>query len=277
MINNRKIIFVVQIVFTVFLFLQNINCKKKNDSPTSPQVEDSTAIPGWKLVWDDEFSGDSLDKTKWNYEINGNGGGNNELQYYTNLPENSYIKDGNLVIQALKKDYLGKHYTSARINTDKKGDWKYGRFEIKAKLPYGQGMWPAIWLLPSDWVYGGWPASGEIDIMEMLGNQTNKIYGTIHFGSSVKDHQHSGGNYTLSSGTFAQRFHVFALEWDSTGMKWYIDGFLYHKESHGKPFDQRFHLLLNVAVGGNWPGNPDQSTLFPQKMYVDYVRVYQKQ
>ena len=142
------------------------------------------------------------------------------------------------------------------------------------KLPYGRGLWPAFWMLPTDWVYGGWPLSGEIDIMEMLGHETTKVYGTIHWGDP--NHRSSGGNYTLSSGSFAGDFHVFAVEWDSSGMKWYVDDHLYFSTAHGKPFDQRFHILLNVAVGGNWPGNPDDATVFPQMMYVDYVRVYRK-
>jgi len=164
------------------------------------------------------------------------------------------------------------------------GDWKYGRFEIKAKLPYGQGLWPAIWMLPTDWVYGGWAASGEIDIMELVGNDPATVYGTLHYGGAYPDNVHTGASYKLDFGNFALDFHVFALEWDATEIRWYVDDSLYQVQrewySHGNdypaPFNQRFHLLLNVAVGGNWPGNPDNTTSFPQKMEVDYVRVYQK-
>ena len=160
--------------------------------------------------------------------------------------------------------------------TLRKGDWKYGRFEARMKLPYGQGIWPAFWMLPTDWVYGGWPASGEIDIMEMLGDNTQKTYGTIHWGDSPQTRQQAGGNYVLQSGTFAGSFHTFAVEWDSFGFKWYVYSVRYFTATRSWPFDQRFHILLNLAVGGNWPGNPDLSTIFPQMMYVEYVRVYRK-
>jgi beta-glucanase (GH16 family) len=265
------------LIFSIIIFSANSGCKKDDSNPASSKNNNDTipAPAGYTLVWDDEFTGTSVDKNKWEYEVNGDGGGNNELQYYTDLPENSYVENGVLVIQALKKNYLGKEYTSARMRTKYKGDWKYGRFEIKAKLPYGQGLWPAIWMLPTDWEYGGWPNSGEIDIMEMLGQETTKIYGTIHY-STNNQHAQSGGNYSLKSGTFAQYYHVFAIEWDSTGFNWYVDNTLYYTAKHGQPFDKRFHILLNVAVGGNWPGNPDISTIFPQKMYVDYIRVFQK-
>ncbi|MCD6440788.1 MAG: glycoside hydrolase family 16 protein [Candidatus Marinimicrobia bacterium] len=243
---------------------------------------------GWELVWNDEFDGDTIDFDKWEHEVNARGGGNNELQYYTDRSQNSRVKDGLLIIQALKETFTGpegtREYTSARLRTKNRGDWKYGRFEIKAKLPYGQGLWPAIWMLPTDWVYGGWAASGEIDIMELVGNDPATVYGTLHYGGAYPDNVHTGASYKLDFGNFALDFHVFALEWDATEIRWYVDDSLYEVQrewySHGNdypaPFNQRFHLLLNVAVGGNWPGNPDNTTSFPQKMEVDYVRVYQK-
>ena len=261
------------IILTIFSF-SFAGCSQK-DSTVTPEENTIPPIPGYTLVWNDEFDNTSIDLTKWEHEVNGNGGGNNELQYYTSFSENSYIEDGALIIQAIKKNYLGKEYTSARLRTANKGDWKYGRFDIKAKLPYGQGLWPAIWMLPTDWVYGGWPESGEIDIMELLGQQSYKVYGTIHFGTSA-NHQSSGASYQLPSSTFSADYHLFTVEWDSTEIRWFVDGNKYHTEVHSQPFDQRFHLLLNVAVGGNWPGSPDNSTVFPQKMYVDYVRVYKK-
>ena len=260
------------IVFALFLNFSACSQDETLNTPKNVIPE----IPGYTLVWNDEFDGTAIDLSKWSREVNGDGGGNNELQYYTNLAENSFVENGTLVIQAFKKNYLGKEYTSARMRTLNKGDWTYGRFDIRAKLPYGQGLWPAIWMLPSDWVYGGWPTSGEIDIMEMLGHQPYKIYGTIHYGPSYPNNQKSGGSFSLPSGLFSSDYHVFSIEWDSTGIRWLMDGYKYHTEIHGKPFDQRFHMLLNVAVGGNWPGNPDQTTSFPQRMYVDYVRVYKK-
>jgi beta-glucanase (GH16 family) len=279
--NYRSILLkIIFLISSFFILSENISCKKDDSNPVANKNPNDTipSPPGWTLVWNDEFNGTSIDKTKWEHEVNGDGGGNNELQYYTDFAENSYVKDGVLTIQARKENYQGKEYTSARMRTKYKGDWTYGRFEIKAKLPFGQGMWPAIWMLPTDWAYGGWPTSGEIDIMEMLGQETTKIYGTIHYGPAWPNNQSTGGSYTLKtgSGTFAGNFHVFAIEWDSTGFNWYCDNNLYFTTKHGQPFDKRFHLLLNVAVGGNWPGNPDEGTYFPQKMYVDYVRVYKK-
>lgn len=264
----------------LFLMLSFDGCTSEGGGPgpdlTSP---DSTAVTGgWKLVWHDEFAGTAVDTSKWSYEVNGDGGGNNELQYYTARAQNSFVTNGVLVIQALQESYLGKSYTSARMRTAHRGDWRYGRFDIKAMLPSGKGLWPAIWMLPTDWVYGGWPASGEMDIMELLGDNPRKVYGTIHFGSSVQTHQSTGSSYTLPSPQrFDTSFHIFSMEWDSAGMRWSVDGARYFTAAHGGPFDQRFHLLLNVAVGGNWPGNPDGTTSFPQTMQVDYVRVYTKE
>jgi len=267
----------ILIILLILIFSTSIISCKKNDAATNPDSnntdEQIIPPPGYKLVWHDEFNSPSIDASKWNYEVNGDGGGNNELQYYTNSSENSFIKDSCLVIQALKQSYMGKDYTSARLNSNGKGDWKYGRFEARAKLPYGQGLWPAIWMLPTDWVYGGWPKSGEIDIMEELGQQANKIYGTIHYGDP---HQQQGGNYTLPNGYFSSDFHIFACEWDSTSISFYVDSVKYFTAHISKPFDQKFHFVLNVAVGGNWPGSPDYTTYFPQQMVIDYVRVFQK-
>ena len=262
---------IVQFLFILFVFA---GCKKSATTETeqiSP-ADSIPAIPGWTLVWNDEFNGSAVSPGKWEYEVNGNGGGNNELQYYTSRPQNSYIDSGKLVIEARKEDYSGKAYTSARMRTKMKGDWTYGRFDIRAKLPYGQGLWPAIWMLPTD--YDNWPLTGEIDIMELLGQETDKVYGTLHFASAGGQHAQSGGSYTLAKGTFAGDYHTFSVVWDTTSLTWFVDGVSYFTTVHQKPFDNRFHILLNVAVGGNWPGSPDVFTTFPQRMYVDYVRVY---
>lgn len=245
------------------------------DSPVT-STPDSTARAGWNLVWHDEFNGPSLDTGIWNYEVNGDGGGNNELQYYTAEPRNAFLENGTLVIQALKESFSGKQYTSARLNSDHKKDWLYGRVDVRAKLPYGRGLWPAIWMLPTDWVYGGWPASGEIDIMELLGHEPTRIYGTMHWGTDAAHHLSSGSSFVLSSGSFAGAFHVFSLEWSADSIKWFVDDRRYFAQPTIQPFDKRFHMVLNVAVGGNWPGSPDASTVFPQVMQVDYVRVYSK-
>ncbi|OQX95419.1 hypothetical protein B6I21_05505 [candidate division KSB1 bacterium 4572_119] len=264
------------------------NCQNTDKNPANNGDDDIPVPEGYTLFWNDEFSGTEIDLTKWEHEVNAQGGGNNELQYYTDRPVNSFIENGKLIIQALKETYTGaegtRDYTSARLRTAKKGDWKYGRFEIKAKLPYGQGLWPAIWMLPTDWIYGGWAASGEIDIMELIGHQPNKVYGTLHYGGAYPNNVHSGDFYTLAEGNFNDNFHVFTLDWDETSFKWYVDGVFYQEQTewsteghdYPAPFDQFFHLLLNVAVGGNWPGNPDASTVFPQRMEVDYVRVFKK-
>jgi beta-glucanase (GH16 family) len=261
----------------VMLFGVSQGCKKENGVSPDSTSGDSTAIAGWSLVWHDEFNGTRIDSSIWTFEVNGNGGGNNELQYYTAEPRNAFLESGTLVIQALKESYLGKQYTSARMNTRGKRDWLYGRVDVRAKTPTGRGLWPAIWMLPTDWVYGGWPASGEIDIMELLGQEPGKVYGTIHFGSDPSHHLSSGGSYVLPGGaSFAKAFHLFTLEWSADSLMWRVDNIRYHAEGNGAPFDKRFHLLLNVAVGGNWPGSPDGTTVFPQVMQVDYVRVYAK-
>jgi beta-glucanase (GH16 family) len=242
---------------------------------------------GWTLVWSDEFDGPQIDTTKWNFVDKGDGFGNNELEYYTPRPENAYIENGSLIIKALKESYQGNSYTSAKMFTQNKGDWTYGRIEVKTKLPYGQGIWPAIWMMPTDYaLYGGWPGCGEIDIMEYLGHQTGTVYGTLHYGNPWK---HTGSSYTLPDGKqFCDDYHVFALEWQPGEFRWYVDGILYQTQNdwfckdpkealeytYPAPFDRQFYLQLNLAVGGTWPGNPNDSTVFPQTMTVDYVRVY---
>jgi beta-glucanase (GH16 family) len=259
-------------------------CSSDESNPTdSTSSIDSLSIPGFELVWNDEFDYDGLpDTNMWDYDIGGHGWGNNELQHYTSDSINARVENGKLVIEAHHYPDLQIEYTSTRLITKNKGDWKYGRFDIMAKLPYGQGLWPAIWMLPTDWVYGGWAASGEIDIMEYLGHETDKVYGTLHYGGPFPNNVHSGTSYTLPTGTFAGGFHLFTLEWEKTEFRWYVDGKHYQTQNnwhttngnYPAPFNERFHLLLNVAVGGNWPGYPDQTTTFPQRMEVDYVRVY---
>jgi beta-glucanase (GH16 family) len=237
----------------------------------------------WVMIWNDEFDAPDIDQTKWNHVVAGGGFGNNESQYYTDLPENSFIQDGCLVIQALKRAYKGQHYTSAKLFTQGKGDWTYGRFEIRAKLPFGQGLWPAIWMMPTDYEkYGGWPSCGEIDIAEMVGFKPGTVYGTLHYGNPWKN---TGNGFSLPEGQkFADDFHVFALEWVPGRMTWFLDGTPYSTQTEWytsspgamwpAPFDRDFYIQLNVAVGGNWPGQPDATTEFPQQMQVDYVRVY---
>jgi beta-glucanase (GH16 family) len=247
-----------------------------------------TPSADWDLVWVDEFDapdGVSPDPERWSFNTGGGGWGNGERQYYTDRPENAVIEDGVLRICAREEEgfFRGYRYTSARLVTKRKGDWTYGRIEVRAQLPEGQGIWPAIWMLPSHTAYGGWPMGGEIDIMEMLGQNPIRVYGTLHYGDP---HTHTGRHYVLRTGeTFADGHHVFALEWEPGEIRWYVDGYHYQTQTewftskleheYPAPFDRPFHLLLNVAVGGRWPGNPDETTEFPQCMAVDYVRVYQ--
>lgn len=241
---------------------------------------------GYKLVWADEFNYRGLPDSKyWDYDTTGNktGWGNHEAQYYTYAnPRNAWVDNGILSIVAVKETVKGRKYTSARLITKNKGDWKYGRFEIKAKLPKGVGMWPAIWMLSTDWKYGGWPASGEIDIMENVGYKPDTVFGSIHtkaYYFRINTQKTKGFNLPNND----KDFHVYALEWDADQISFFVDDTKYLTFANEKktfaewPFDQRFHLLLNVAVGGDWGGQKGiDETIFPQKMLVDYVRVYQK-
>jgi beta-glucanase (GH16 family) len=236
-----------------------------------------------KLVWSDEFNYQGLpDNTKWGYDTGSHGWGNNELQYYTLIrPENARVENGNLIIESRKENYKGANFTSARLVSKNKGDWKYGRVEVKAKLPRGRGVWPAIWMLPTNWVYGGWPKSGEIDIMENVGYLPDSVYGSVHTGAF----NHAiGTNKTggVARTDLSNAFHIYAIEWTADKISFFVDNELYHAFENNKsgsdawPFDQEFHLLLNIAVGGNWGGKFGvDETVFPQRMEIDYVRIYQ--
>lgn len=241
----------------------------------------------YELVWQDEFEGDSLDTSRWDVQLGTGcpdlcGWGNNELQFYR--AENATVADGLLTITAKEEFYGGRAYTSARIRSIYRGDFRYGRFEARIKLPAGRGLWPAFWMLPTHSVYGTWAASGEIDIMELVGQVPYRTLGTIHYGGSWPENTYSTWTYTKTSPDFTEDFHVFALEWDETELRWYVDDVLYRTESfwwssqspYPAPFDQDFHLLLNLAVGGNLPGAPDATTPFPAEMVIDYVRVYEQ-
>lgn len=269
---------------TLLLTLLFISSCGKTSTNTEEQASDQNE---WQLVWSDEFDAEELDQEKWSYQIGTGeeqgltGWGNNELQFYTDHKENVFLEDGQLHIMALHEDYEGMEYTSGRILTRDKGDWKYGKIEVRAKLPQGQGIWPAIWMLPTENVYGGWPKSGEIDIMEMVGHEPETIHGTIHYGPDWPDNEYTGTPFSLNEGIFADDFHTFTIEWKEDQIKWFVDGNEFFSvtpddlEPHPYPFNEEFHLILNLAVGGNWPGNPDETTELPQSMVVDYVRVYQ--
>jgi beta-glucanase (GH16 family) len=246
--------------------------------------------PNYALVWSDEFSapnGSPPDSSKWIMETGGGGWGNNELESYTNRAQNVHVQDGNLVISAKKESYKGadgimRQYTSARLKTLGLFEQRYGRFEARIRIPRGQGIWPAFWMLGNNIGTVDWPGCGEIDIMENIGKEPDKMHGTIH-GPGYSGSEGLGGTYTLPSGKFADNFHIFAVEWEPSAIRFYVDGNLYETRTPadlptGKTwvFDHPFFILLNVAVGGGWPGNPDRTTVFPQRMLVDYVKVYAK-
>ncbi len=256
----------------------------------------SAAHAQWSLFWADEFDGTALNLNAWEPLIGTGtayglpaGWGNNELQYYTNNSSNVSVSNGTLKITARRQNFGGQPYTSARIRTMGKVDFKWGRVEARMKIPGTSGVWPAFWMMPTDSVYGGWAASGEIDIMESV-NQATRVHGTIHFGGNWPNNTSRGGS--VAGGVdYSQNFHVYAMEWDPDQIRWYLDGVQYYSVNANQwfsssatasgnpraPFDQPFHLLLNVAVGGNWPGNPDASAVYPQTLEVDYVRVYRRE
>lgn len=227
------------------------------------------------LVWSDEFDTGPLNTATWNYEQGAGGWGNNELQDYTDSDDNVHIDNGYLHITALNPS--ASSYTSGRITTQGKKEFTYMRVDIRAKLPEGQGIWPALWMLGSNFSSVGWAKCGEIDIMEYLGHEPAKVYGTIHW--DANGYTNRGGNYTLSSGTFSTSFHLFSFIWTPNNLRWLVDGYQYLKINlssiNGFPINFPQFFIFNIAVGGNWPGYPDETTTFPQHMIVDYIRVYQ--
>jgi beta-glucanase (GH16 family) len=285
-------------VFTVML-TGSTNAAITQFSSTATILNDDTKVPftnagyeaptsyaGYTQVWVDDFNSGSLNTSSWTVEEGDGcpnicGWGNNELEFYTARPDNLFFQDGKLIIEAKKENYGGKNYTSSKIVSRGKKVYKYGRVDIRAKLPKGKGIWPALWMLPQSNVFGGWPRSGEIDIMELVGHEPAKVYGTLHYGPGPGSIQISR-NYTLPGGaTFNDEFHVFSLEWKVDQIKIYVDGNLFstvNKADVGAntwPFNEDFFFIFNLAVGGNWPGSPDATTYFPQWLIVDYIRVYQ--
>lgn len=270
------------VLYTVlmFLFAACSNTRKEKVEPGAASENN------WQLVWSDEFDTEGLpDTTKWNYDTRGNeyGWGNNEKQWYTVAdPDNAYIQDGILTITAIKEPAFGKDYSSARLTTKGKGDWKYCKVEVKAKVPSGAGTWPAIWMLPTENTYGGWPKSGEIDIMEHVGFNPDTVFSTVHTGAF----NHTIGTQVgkkMGLPTATTEFHVYTTEWNENEIKSYVDGehyFTFTNNGDGFeawPFDQPFHLILNLAIGGGLGGQKGiDDSKFPHKFQIDYVRVYQK-
>jgi len=251
------------------------------------------AASGYALVWSDEFNGadgSQPDASKWTYDIGGNRWGNNELEYYTSRPQNAQIHGGNLVITTQQETYTGsdgvtRNYTSARLKTQGLFTQAYGRFEARIKIPAGQGMWPAFWMLGNDINTVNWPKCGEIDIMENIGKEPGTVHGSLHGPSSVAQTSDFTAPFSLPAGqNFADDFHLYAVEWEPGTIRFFVDANLYATFTSKQwpaggtwTFDHPFFIILNLAVGGDWPGSPDKSTVFPQTMLVDYVRVYTKQ
>ncbi|WP_143307081.1 glycoside hydrolase family 16 protein [Chitinophaga vietnamensis] len=269
----------------LLLCLPAASCSGKGDTTApAPPVTNGPVDKGWTFeptpVWADEFDYTGLpDASKWGYDTGGGGWGNNELEYYTDNG-NASVANGVLTITAKKEDRENRHYTSARMVTKGKGDFLYGRFEIKAKLPAGKGTWPAIWMLPTDWAYGGWPNSGEVDIMEHVGYDPDVIHISAHtLAYYFKINTQKTSTKKIDGATTT--FHVYRMDWTPYALRGYIDDqlvFQFANEGKGFevwPFDKRFHLLLNIAVGGDWGGAQGvDDSIFPAKMEVDYVRVY---
>lgn len=274
-----------KISLLLLLLITIMSCKTTIQEDVIKDIDNSDY--NWQLVWSDEFNSSKIDTEKWNF-INGAGGyGNDELQNYTDREKNARIENGNLILEAHKEKFQDSDYTSAKLTTEGKGDWTYGRYEIRAKLPIGQGIWPAFWMMPADSeVYGPWPSCGEIDIMELLGHEPNKTYGTLHYGNPK---QYSGTNYVLDKGDFNNSYHTFAIDWLPGEIIWYVDGKEFQRQNEWysnsdeapgnlafpAPFDRDFFMQFNLAIGGNWPGNPDNNTKFPQQVLVDWIRVYE--
>lgn len=269
-------------------------CAKEETPDTAPETSvtktETPELNGYNLLWSDEFDGDTLNEENWNRELRDPGWTNNELQEYTDSDDNIFVRDGKLVLKAIKTEKDGKeYYTSGKVNSQNKRDFMYGKVVVSAKVPEGQGLWPAIWMMPQDeQFYGQWPKCGEIDIMEVLGNQVDTAYGTLHYG---EPHAEQQGTVVLTDGsTFASEFHEYSVEWEPGEFRYYIDGEHYltindwftavngeDEKPYPAPFNQPFFVQMNLAVGGNWPGNPDETTDFDNAEFeIDYVRVYQK-
>jgi len=268
------------------------------DTPVQPENSDTTQtpdnstpeVPEYVLIWSDEFDYEGVpDTAKWTYDVGDGcpdlcGWGNNEKQYYTEQrTENARVENGKLIIEARKEAYQSRSYTSARLLTRGKQSWRYARIEVMAKLPGGVGTWPAIWMLPEEWAYGGWPSSGEIDIMEHVGYDPFSVYGSVH----TEAYNHADGTQftkMVKVTDAEQEFHLYTIEWTQSEIRWYVDDLHYatfrneYQSYREWPFDKAFHLILNIAVGGSWGGAQGiDDSIWPQQLEVEYVRVYQQE
>lgn len=239
----------------------------------------------WKLVWSDEFDSNAIDTNHWMFETGNHGGwGNQEMEFYTDRPNNAYVSNGVLHIVACREATNGFAFTSARMKSEGLFAHKYGRFEFRARFPKGKGYWPALWLMPQNSPYGSWPACGEIDVVENKGDYPAVVQGTIHYADTNGEHLQATDLYTFAPGDGAGQFHTYLLEWTTNSISWSVDNHLYETQTNWStvdaaypaPFDQPFYIILNLAVGGIYDGDPDTNTVFPGEMQVDYIRVYDK-
>ena len=285
----RSKIAILVLVMLAFGWLVGCSSNTANTAePAATAVSTPEATPtpewlieGWDLVWQEEFDGETLNLDNWTYEIGGHGWGNGEAQHYSDDPKNLYLEDGLLIIEALQENVSGKRYSSARITSAGKVEVEYGRIEARIKIPVGQGLWPAFWMLGNDLDKVGWPFAGEIDIMENVGHEPYTIHGTVH-GPGYFGANGVGAAKRLTGGEqYADDFHIFAIEWEEDQIYWYMDDQLYAVLTPADVpgewvYDHPFYIILNLAVGGEWPGYPDGTTAFPQSMKVDYVRIYEQ-
>jgi beta-glucanase (GH16 family) len=289
-----KLLLASIVAFSFPFLISTAHAPTQAQTPAAPNARVPQTIQAasgtWELTWNDEFDGPdgfAPDLSKWTIVTGGNGWGNNELEYYTARPANVQLQNGNLVITAAHEDYIGagqiaRSYTSARLNTVGTFEQAYGRFEARIKVPFGQGIWPAFWLLGGDIQKTPWPACGEIDVMENIGREPATVHGTIH-GPGYSGGKGIGAPFSIASGRFADDYHLYAVEWEPNEIRFYVDGNLYETRTPADlppgtkwVYDHPFFIILNVAVGGTWPGNPDDTSSFPQQMFVDYVRVYKR-
>jgi len=264
-------------VITLILLGLGVSCSPIRATPSPTPI---VAPEGWNLYWHDEFDGDSIDPNNWTFDIGGWGWGNGEGQYYTSRPENARLENGMLVIEARQEKYEGSYYTSARLKTQGLQNFQYGRLEARLKVPSGKGLWPAFWMLGSDFNGNNWPDCGEIDIMEYIGKEPDLIFGTLHgpgYSGPLGLSKWNRQKYNI-----ADDFHIYAIEWEADQIRWYYDGAEYYTVNRADVgerkwvFDHPFFIILNLAVGGQLPGMVGLDTVFPTRLYVDYVRVYQQ-
>lgn len=278
--NRRFLLLALVLICASFIGSTAAQDAPPAESTPEPEATPIVAPEGWTLIWHDEFDGDSIDAANWTYDLGGHGWGNGESQYYTDRPENARLEDGLLVIEARQERYEGSYYTSARLKSQGLQEFQYGRIEARLKVPAGRGLWPAFWMLGSNFGVVGWPDCGEIDIMEYIGREPDLILGTMHgpgYSGALGLSHWNRQDYDI-----ADEFHTYAVEWDENQITWYYDGEEYGSYARADVgerewvFDQPFFIILNLAVGGTLPGPVGLDTVFPVQYLVDYVRVFQQ-